>query len=511
MQMIGFNNSTKQPTPTPWKDRYQQDATIFGKQAYLPIDFHHARNDNTLVVGSSGTGKTYSFVEPNVLQANANYVVADAKGDILADTGRSLQAQGYRLQVLNLVDLQHSMTYNPFHYMQSQMEVVSFAHQVVAADVTGQDDGHGKFDDPFWTNAPASLLASLIMFAKEFLPADEQTMGTVTRLFELIDRLDEDVNAVLASLGCSPAVGEYHFDHAEYDDGSPIPVSLGERLFSWVEKQNPQSVALRMWNSITRSRDSQRTWSSIVGILGTALSPYMLSDVDHLLASNQLDFSCLLKPKTAMFVLYDDADPAKNFIANVFYAQLFRFLYHHAFQMPANRLKTKVRFFLDDFKNIQVPHFDDYLATARSRNISLCMMVQDESQLAAKFGENAGSVIGNCGAYLMTGTTDLTMAKTAADRFNRDAQAIRQLGESTFLLDVSGYLVPVDRYDFHDHPNYRPESLSINQAYQTPQPALSWPKLSTILQQLPGEHRVDNDGPEIDDDDLDSLFDDLPL
>lgn len=114
MQMIGFNNSTKQPTATPWKDRYQQDATIFGKQTYLPIDFHHARNDNTLVVGSSGTGKTYSFVEPNVLQANANYVIADAKGDILADTGRSLQAQGYQLQVLNLVDLQHSMTYNPF-------------------------------------------------------------------------------------------------------------------------------------------------------------------------------------------------------------------------------------------------------------------------------------------------------------------------------------------------------------------------------------------------------------
>ena len=44
-------------------------------------------------------------------------------------------------------------------------------------------------------NAPASLLASLIMFTKEFLPADEQTMGTVTRLFELIDRPDEDVNA----------------------------------------------------------------------------------------------------------------------------------------------------------------------------------------------------------------------------------------------------------------------------------------------------------------------------
>ena len=103
--------------------------------------------------------------------------------------------------------------------------------------------------------------------------------------------------------------------------------------------------------------------------------------------------------------------------------------------MPASRLTTKVRFFLDDFKNIKVPHFDDHLATARSRNISLCMMVQDESQLVAKFGKNAGSVIGNCGAHLMTGTTDLTMAKTAADRFNRTAQAIRRLGERRFLLD----------------------------------------------------------------------------
>lgn len=489
MQTIGFNNSEQQQlTSTPWKSRYQQAATIFGRQTYLPIDYHQARNDNTLVVGSSGTGKTYSFVEPNVLQANANYVIADAKGDILADTGRSLQAQGYQLQVLNLVDLQHSMTYNPFHYMQSQLDVVSFAHQVVGADITGQDDNRGKFDDPFWTNAPASLLASLIMFTKEFLPADEQTMGTVTRLFELIDRPDEDVNAVLASLGCSPSAGEYHFDHDQYDDGSDVPFSLGERLFSWVEKQNPQSVALRMWNSVTRSRESQKTWSSIVGILGTALAPYVISDVDHLLASNQLDFNRLLKPKTAVFVLYDDADPAKNFIANVFYAQLFSFLYHHAFKMPASRLTTKVRFFLDDFKNIKVPHFDDYLATARSRNISLCMMVQDESQLVAKFGKNAGSVIGNCGAYLMTGTTDLTMAKTAADRFNRTAQAIRRLGERRFLLDVSGYLTAVDRYDFHDHPNYRPERLEVNQVCQTPQPDEAWLKLTAILQQLPGEH-----------------------
>ncbi|HJA26971.1 MAG TPA: TraM recognition domain-containing protein [Candidatus Limosilactobacillus intestinigallinarum] len=177
--------------------------------------------------------------------------------------------------------------------------------------------------------------------------------------------------------------------------------------------------------------------------------------------------------------------------------------------MPQGRLTTKVRFFLDDFKNIQVPHFDDYLATARSRNLSLCMMVQDESQLTAKFGENAGSVIGNCGAYLMTGTTDLTMAKIAADRFNRDAQTIRQLGAGTFLLDVSGHLTATTRYDFHDHPNYRPARLDVSAAFQTPQESLAWASLIDVLQQLPGEHPVVEDGGA--DDDLDDFLKDVPF
>lgn len=508
MQTIGFHNTDDQQTEsTPWTAAYRQGATIFGRHTYLLIDYRQAKNDNTLVVGSSGTGKTYSFVEPNVLSANANYVIADAKGDILADTGMSLRAQGYRLQVLNLVDLKHSMTYNPLAYMHSQLDVVAFAHQVIGADITG-DDHHRGFDDPFWTNAPATLLEALIMFTKEFLPASEQTMGTVTRLFELIDRTDEDIDAVLASLGYSGTTS-YQFDHDKDEYDNDVAVSLGERLFAWVEKQDPRSGALRLWNSVARTKGSEKTWSSIIGILGTALAPYMVDDVDCLLASNQLDFAQLLQPKTALFVLYDDADPSKNFLANVLYSQLFSFLYHHAFHLPQGRLATKVRFFLDDFKNIQVPHFDDYLATARSRNLSLCMMVQDESQLTAKFGENAGSVIGNCGAYLMTGTTDLTMAKRAADRFNRDAQTIRQLGVGTFLLDVSGHLTTTARYDFHDHPNYRPARLDVSAAFQTPQQRATWTHLIDVLQQLPGEHAVTVDD---DDLDLDDLFkDDVPF
>lgn len=37
-------------------------------------------NNNVLVVGPSGAGKTRSYVKPNILQANTNMIVSDAKG-----------------------------------------------------------------------------------------------------------------------------------------------------------------------------------------------------------------------------------------------------------------------------------------------------------------------------------------------------------------------------------------------------------------------------------------------
>lgn len=138
MNTIGFTNYA-QPvkSETPWQENYSQDTTIFGKNVFLPINYYSAQNDNTLVIGTSGTGKTYSFVEPNVLQGNANYVIADAKGDILADVGASLKKMGYQIQVLNLVDLKHSMTYNPILNMKSNLDVINFAHQVMISDVSG--------------------------------------------------------------------------------------------------------------------------------------------------------------------------------------------------------------------------------------------------------------------------------------------------------------------------------------------------------------------------------------
>lgn len=489
MNPIGFYNNNnavkKQEVQVPWSTEYSKQATIFGERTFLPIVTNRALNDNTLVVGTSGTGKTYSFVEPNILQGNCNYVIADAKGDILADTGASLKKMGYHLQVLNLVDLQHSMTYNPLDYMQKQEEVLSFANNVLKTEVNGRisNDSH---QDPFWNKAASTLLEALIFFVQENLPKKEQTMATVVRLFDIFNSTLGKLDSILSSLG-ELETGYYFENYSENSDGSET--LLGDIVFNWVKDNDPTSVAYAMWNKVRTMAVSEKTWASVTGILGSALAPYSISSVENLLSSSQIDFHQLLMPKNALFILYDDADASKNFISNTLYEQLFRFLYHTAFEFDDKKLPNKVRFFLDDFKNMEIPGFDDYLATARSRNISLCMMVQDESQLQEKFGVNTSSVIGNCSSYLLTGTTALNLAESASHRFDMTPKEIRLMDQDHFLLDVGGNITKPVRYDFHKHPNYVDKKTDIGEEFQVPIIDLagdSWNGLRDVLKSLPG-------------------------
>lgn len=489
MSTIGFiNNNSLEDEKTPWTTKLEKRSIIFGKNTFLPMNLSEALNDNTLVIGTSGTGKTYSFVEPNVLQGNANYIIADAKGAILNNVGQSLKKLGYHLQVLNLINLQHSMSYNPLHYLKTELEITNFANQVVTTSPNGFQS-QGSKNDLFWYNAARAVLEALILFVKENLPEEEQTMGAVTRLFSIINLTPDRINDALSIFGDN----EKGFYFSDYDPSKNFTETVGTKLFDWLREKHPDSKALKKWDHVAQSRGAERTWSSICGILGAFLSIYDYSDVENLMSSNQVDFEALLKPKTAFFILYDDADPSKNFISNVLYGQLISFLYHKAFELKDNKLPIKIKFFLDDFKNILIPHFDDYLATARSRNISFCMMLQDESQLRAKFGSNTSSVIGNCSSYLLTGTTDLTMAKTAAERFNRTPTSIRLMDNNDFLLDVGGHLTQTQRYDYKEHPNYVDEKFSISTHIKTPQLRTKWSKMCDILKHLPNEYKENNE------------------
>ena len=95
----------------------QKENKLLTRNVRLGLDTHkHRRSLNVLVIGGSGAAKTRSYVKPNILEANTNYVVTDPKQEVLTATGGWLKQNGYEIRVLNLVNLEQSDGYNPFRY-----------------------------------------------------------------------------------------------------------------------------------------------------------------------------------------------------------------------------------------------------------------------------------------------------------------------------------------------------------------------------------------------------------
>lgn len=81
-------------------------STILAKDRTLSCDTRQTGlNNNALVIGPSGAGKTRNVLKPNLLQMNASYSVLDTKGTLCREVGPVLAAHGYRVQCLNFADL----------------------------------------------------------------------------------------------------------------------------------------------------------------------------------------------------------------------------------------------------------------------------------------------------------------------------------------------------------------------------------------------------------------------
>ena len=101
-------------------------------------------NNNVLVVGTSGAGKTRSIVTPNILEATGSYIISDPKGNLHNKYRAYLESKGYVVKKLDFTDPMNSDGYNFFEYIKSNQDVVSIAHMLI------YNGDQGNHVDPFW-------------------------------------------------------------------------------------------------------------------------------------------------------------------------------------------------------------------------------------------------------------------------------------------------------------------------------------------------------------------------
>lgn len=186
--------ATKRELKT-FRDERPENNIIFTKNAQMGLfnkrlPFDRQLNKNVLIVGLPGAGKTFTYVKPNLLQMNASFVTTDTKGLLVRECGKALEENGYKIKVFDLVNLTNSNTFNPFHYMRSELDIDRVTEAIVEG--TKKSDNQGE---NIWIQANLLLTRALIGYLYFDAPIRGYTpnLTMVNDLLRNIERTDENV------------------------------------------------------------------------------------------------------------------------------------------------------------------------------------------------------------------------------------------------------------------------------------------------------------------------------
>ena len=357
-----------------------------------PKDPKYARNKNILVIGGSGSGKTRFFVKVNLMQCTskdypASFLVTDPKGTLVLETGSLLVRAGYRIKVLNTINFQKSMHYNPFVYIRSEKDILKLTNTIIA---NTKGDGEKSTED-FWVKAERLLYCALIGYIWYEAPEEEKNFIT---LLEMIN------------------ASEAREDDEEYQS----PVDL---MFSRLEEKEPDHFAVKQYKKYKLA--AGKTAKSILISCGARLAPFDIKELRDLMEYDDLELDTLGDRKTALFLIMSDTDTTFNFVIAMLQSQLFNLLCDKADDEYGGRLPVHVRCILDEFANIgQIPNFDKLIATIRSREISASIILQSQSQLKTIYKDAADTIVGNCDTTLFLGGKEKSTLKELSEILGKE-------------------------------------------------------------------------------------------
>lgn len=379
-------------------------AMILGENQYYSQDsFQTQLNNNVVVVGASGAGKTRYIVKPNILQAWGSYVISDPKGSLYKEMAPYLKSKGYNVVKMDFIHPEKSLRYNPLAYCKTTNDIRRLAHTLVYE--MSQTKNANSSKDPFWDETAEILMCALIGYIVESDQIPERDKNLVT-LNELIVDCKRTRRSTAAEHGAS-VMDEKMEKH-----------KMSMRL------KGQESWAAARYDQYNTSPDKTHETINICTV--AKLGTFDTLETRKMLKGNDIVFSRIGTEPTALFVEVSDTDRSMDILVNLFYSQLMNGLCSFADEKcPGNCLPIPVRFILDDFAtNARIDNFQNIISNIRSRGISAMLMVQSEAQLKSGYKEDAQTIVDNCNTYVYMGGSNPEQAEGIAKRANKPAHKI---------------------------------------------------------------------------------------
>ena len=428
---------------------------ILTKHVSIGLDgYKHQRNLNILVVGGSGSGKTRFFCKPGIMSVNCSYLIVDPKGEMLRSTGYLLKEEGYDIKVFDLIHPRQSDGYNPFTYIRDDPDVLKLMDNLVKNTTPPK----GASNDPFWEKAEIALDSALMLYLLYEAPVEEQN-------FEML----------MFMLECARVMEE--------DEQYQSPLDL---LFQTLEERDPSHIAVREYKVYKQA--AGKTAKSILVTASVRLAAFIFPQYAAMMQTDEMDFASLGERKRAIFCVIPVNDGSMNYLVSMLLTQCFQQLYLRADERYNGRLPVPVRVIQDEWANVAQPDsYPKVLATCRSYNIGINVIVQNIQSIKALYKDEWEGIIGNCDTLLFLGggneptslefvskllgketvhtcTRGQTKGRSGSSSVNyqqtgRDLMTpdeIRMLPTDDALLFIRGEKPVRDKkYDIKKHPNVR--------------------------------------------------------
>lgn len=412
------------------------------------------RNLNVLVVGGSGSGKTFNYVTPNICQLNTSYFVTDPKGTLLNDAGFLFTENGYKLKSFNTISFDESMHYNPLKYVRTDTDILSFVNCFIA-----NTNGDGKASDPFWENAERMLYTALIALLRDWFPEEDYNLPSLLTLLSMAEARENDENykSPLDLLFLQIEEGKRYVEGKVVGAAPSAPSGLSRSFgsggdtggWSWVPSKfcrNSDGVRPADCGGLSADQDfallnyknfkvaAGKTLKSIIISCNVRLAPIATEGIKELLSYDEMDIDTLGDPgaKVAIFGILSDTDKTFSFLFAILMWQTIDQLCRKALTHYGGKLPTPVHFIFDEFANIgMIPQIEETIAVTRSRNIGITIILQSMSQLESKYDKKAQTIVDCCDTTLFLGGKSNSTNKEIAEMIGK--QTINQMtyNEST--------------------------------------------------------------------------------
>ena len=375
-----------------------------GKKIWVDDSYYHS-----LVVGSTGSGKTEMLVFPMVhllAKKGESMIITDPKGEIYEKNAEELREKGYNVIVLNFRNPQKGNCWNPMtlpYQLYKAGNIDKCAELVDDLALNILYDESSKNSDPFWEKTSADYFA-----------------GCTLGLFD--DAKEEEIN--INSVSLMTTVGEDKLGPSTY-------------IKEYFNQKSPTSNAfISASSAINAPKDTK---DSILSVFRQKIRLFASRDnLSEMLSHSDFDMMDIGRKKTAVFIVIQDEKKTYHSLATIFIKQCYETLIDVA-QESGGKLPYRTNFILDEFANM--PPLKDVttmVTAARSRDVRFTFIVQNFAQLTGVYGkENADTIRGNCGNIIYLLSTELASLEEISKLCGEVKSKDKDKTASTPLVTVS--------------------------------------------------------------------------